>query len=108
MLAGFSMPIPVGGRGIKAPYETTHLRVPVPLKEQFEVVINDYKEKVTQDNNLLTSYQISGNNSVLMSLEDAKKRAKYWIKRKQKKESMFAAFLSEIYQTEVTADELMR
>lgn len=40
-----AMPKPKGGRGIKAPYETTHLRVPLPIKPQVESLINHYKEE---------------------------------------------------------------
>lgn len=38
------MSVPKGGRGIKAPYETTHVRIPVPLKAQIEALIADYKQ----------------------------------------------------------------
>lgn len=35
---------PVGGRGKKAPYETTHVRVPVDLKPQIEEMVKQYRE----------------------------------------------------------------
>lgn len=38
------MAIHKGGRGIKAPYETTHIRIPVPLKAQIEALISDYRQ----------------------------------------------------------------
>lgn len=38
------MPKPVGGRGNKAPYETTHVRVPVPIKPEVEQLINRFFE----------------------------------------------------------------
>lgn len=34
---------PVGGRGHKAPYVTTHVRVPEPVKTEVERLIGDYK-----------------------------------------------------------------
>lgn len=37
---------PLGGRGKKAPYDTTQMRVPIPLKSRFESAIADYREKV--------------------------------------------------------------
>jgi hypothetical protein len=37
---------PLGGRGKKAPYETTQMRVPIPLKAQIESTIADYREQV--------------------------------------------------------------
>lgn len=38
------MPENKGGRGKKAPYETTHVRIPVPIKEIVEKLSADYKE----------------------------------------------------------------
>ena len=33
-----------GGRGVKAPYETTHVRIPVAIKEQVETLSAAYKD----------------------------------------------------------------
>jgi hypothetical protein len=35
-----------GGRGHTAPYMTTHLRVPTAIKEQLQLVVDNYKELV--------------------------------------------------------------
>lgn len=32
-----------GGRGKTAPYETTHVRVPLPLKEVIQAVVDNYR-----------------------------------------------------------------
>ncbi len=32
-----------GGRGVKAPYESTHVRVPLPVKEKVEAIIEAFK-----------------------------------------------------------------
>ena len=37
---------PVGGRGKKAPYETQQMRVPVPVKEEVNELITDYRESL--------------------------------------------------------------
>lgn len=37
---------PLGGRGQKAPYQTTQMRVPLPLKPQFEAEIERYRTSV--------------------------------------------------------------
>jgi hypothetical protein len=60
---GFYMAMNKGGRGIKAPYETTHVRVPVPIKDKVQKLIDDYKNNLEtqevnqqdneQDNNLI-------------------------------------------------------
>lgn len=38
------MAVPKGGRGHKAPYETTHVRVPVPIKDEVERLILAFKD----------------------------------------------------------------
>jgi hypothetical protein len=44
---------PIGGRGKKAPYETTHVRIPVDLKSQVEKLVEDYRNSglIILDNN---------------------------------------------------------
>jgi hypothetical protein len=44
----------IGGRGKKAPYETTHVRIPVDLKSQVELLVEDYRNnhyKIAENNN---------------------------------------------------------
>ena len=35
---------PIGGRGKKAPYETTHVRIPVDLKSQVELLVEQFRD----------------------------------------------------------------
>ncbi len=35
-----------GGRGNHLPYEVTHIRIPVPLKEQITLLVEEYKKYV--------------------------------------------------------------
>jgi hypothetical protein len=35
---------PVGGRGNKAPYESTHVRVPLPIKKEVQALIDEFRE----------------------------------------------------------------
>lgn len=47
---------PIGGRGNKAPYETTHLRVPEPLIPEVKRLINRFHETYSESStNLVTS-----------------------------------------------------
>ena len=39
------MPKPVGGRGRKNKYETTHVRVPKPIKDQVESLISRFHDE---------------------------------------------------------------
>lgn len=36
---------PVGGRGNKAPYESTHVRVPFPIKADVQALIDEFRER---------------------------------------------------------------
>ena len=37
---------PKGGRGLKAPYETTIVRVPIPIKPSVDKLIADYRHSI--------------------------------------------------------------
>ena len=43
------MTIPKGGRGKKAPYETTQMRVPVPIKDQVSSLIAKFRGEIFND-----------------------------------------------------------
>jgi hypothetical protein len=47
-LTGLEMIKPTGGRGKRAPYETTHLRVPIPLKSAIEAMIEGYRAEILE------------------------------------------------------------
>lgn len=38
-----------GGRGVKAPYESTHVRIPVPIKDKVEALSQAYKDGTLED-----------------------------------------------------------
>lgn len=49
---------PVGGRGNKAPYESTHVRVPLPIKADVQALIDEFREKqIEQPKKPLTSLE---------------------------------------------------
>lgn len=91
---------PTGGRGNKAPYETTHLRVPVPIKSEVEALIDNYR------NNLLTGKECDTIEKSLTSLEEAKEVAKKIVKSKKSAKESMARLLSAVYKTIVTLDDL--
>lgn len=51
------MAVSKGGRGLKAPYETTHVRVPVPIKEKIQKIIDDYKNDVDDTEGDILEYE---------------------------------------------------
>jgi hypothetical protein len=52
----FFMPKPAGGRGRKAPYESTHVRVPEPIKLEVQRLIERFHDNYSDTStNLVTS-----------------------------------------------------
>jgi hypothetical protein len=89
---------PLGGRGKKAPYETTHLRIPVPIKADIEKLIDNYRLSVIDG--------IETHDNGLLSVEDAKLLTRKLIKAKTSKIDTLTKLLTSIYGVEITKDEL--
>ena len=89
---------PLGGRGKKAPYETTHLRIPLPIKADIEKLIENYRLSVIDG--------IETHDNGLMSVEDAKLLTRKLIKAKTSKIDTLIKLLTSIYSVEITKDEL--
>lgn len=85
------MNTPKGGRGIKAPYETTHVRVPLPIKAEVERLSLMYKEQG----------EISAENS-LTGLSDAMVIAKKILIQKKSARVSLEKLLTAIYGEEVS------
>lgn len=82
---------PVGGRGLKAPYETTHIRVPVPIKPEVERLIERFRDGgETQSENTLTSF------------DDAVVIAKNILTQKKSSRASMSKLLTAIYGQNVT------
>jgi hypothetical protein len=87
------MNIPKGGRGKKAPYETTIIRVPVPLVESIERQVNEYREFVV--NGTQPPYPA-------INLEVALIHAKQILKQKKSAKVSLEKLLQVLYGDEVT------
>jgi hypothetical protein len=97
---------PVGGRGLKAPYNTTHVRIPVDIKPQVEVLVSDYRDKVlgiVQDNPLTTSDDkvLIVSDDKVLTLEQALELAQKIVNNKQSARKSMSLLLSAIYTSEV-------
>lgn len=90
---------PIGGRGHKAPYETTHLRIPVPLKPNIEKLIEDYR--------LLVIDGIEPEKDDLLPLADAIEMCRKMVKAKKSKLEDFSKLLTAIYKAEINKEDLM-
>jgi hypothetical protein len=90
---------PIGGRGYKAPYTTTHVRVPTDIKPEVELLIDNYRNKIlgVPDNNLLTT----SNNKPLTSYDDALILAQDILVRKQSARKSMTLLLAAIYGRDV-------
>jgi hypothetical protein len=91
---------PVGGRGYKAPYTTTHVRVPTDIKPQVEVLIDNYRNQMlgVNENNLLTT----SSDKPLTSLDEVLVLAQEILTRKQSARKSMALLLHVIYGKEVS------
>ena len=91
---------PLGGRGVKAPYTTTHMRVPLPLRAEFETRIESYREY------LLTSNECDTIEKSLTGLSEAIEEAKLIVRSKKSARQAMARLLTAIYGTVVTFEDL--
>lgn len=89
---------PKGGRGHVAPYQTTHLRVPLPIKDEVQKIIDNYRESV------LNGTEFS--KEQLPSLEQAKAEAKRVLKSKQSAKKSIIKLLTSLYRVEITDADL--
>lgn len=89
---------PMGGRGKKAPYETTHMRVPLPLKTQIEQLIEDYRLSILDG--------IERPGEELIPIDEALVIAQKLLRSKTAKNETIAKLLTSIYKTEVSKEDL--
>jgi mannose/cellobiose epimerase-like protein (N-acyl-D-glucosamine 2-epimerase family) len=114
---------PVGGRGVKAPYKSTHVRIPEPIKDRVEQLkemylsggLEHYDELLARDYKLAREYEnlLTGSTqksdpeqNPLPSLDDAMLAVKQALKRKKSARETAAIILSSIYKTDVKPDDL--
>jgi hypothetical protein len=58
---------PIGGRGKKAPYETTHVRIPVDLKPQVEKLVEEFRNNdCVASNDTKTTQNLSINSDEII------------------------------------------
>ena len=80
------MPKHLGGRGRKAPYETTHVRVPMPIKAEVQQLIDAfYSEETVEPVKTLTG------------LDDAIDTARSLLKQKKSARVSIINLLTSIY-----------
>jgi hypothetical protein len=88
-----------GGRGLKAPYETTHVRVPVPIKDKVQQLIDDYKNN--QDTQQVNQQDDEQDNN-LIDFDKAVELARQVLKQKKSARVSLQNLLTGIYGKEVS------
>lgn len=68
---------PIGGRGKKAPYETTHVRIPVDLKSQVEKLVEDFRNNKStvieeNDDKIDKKLPLNSDNFIQIMIEEFK------------------------------------
>lgn len=99
---------PKGGRGITAPYETTHVRVPVPIKEKVQKLIDDYRNSLLNDGD---KFIASEDNNVssddrFVDLSDVILLAKEILCQRKSARISMAKLLTGIYGKEIKPKDL--
>lgn len=113
----------VGGRGKKSPYDSTHVRVPLPIKDRVDELkqlyvdgkLDDYDQLLKDDyckarkyENLLTGLEkADSSQKLLINLDDAITRAKILLRQKKSARETVAKLLTGLYGKIVTVDDLI-
>lgn len=74
------MPINKGGRGKKAPYETKVVRIPLPILEEVETIVNNFQSGIS-DNDSSDLKSLEEVISIAQNILKSKKSAKESIKK---------------------------
>lgn len=113
----------IGGRGNKSPYTSTHVRVPLPIKnrveelkelfvngalEHYDQLLKDDYDKARLYENLLTGSKgkVNPSQNPLPSLDDALTQAKTLLKQKKSARETVAKLLTGLYNETITAQDL--
>jgi phage tail tape-measure protein len=80
-----------GGRGVKAPYESTHVRIPLPIKDRVEELSKAYKDGTLDELE-----------SKLLPLEEAIESARNILKQKKSARVSMENLLKVIYGEDVS------
>lgn len=76
-----------GGRGKKAPYDTTHVRVPLPVKAEVDAVVERFRNGGRTQQELVNKYDLD---RAIQLANDA-------LKQKKSARATMSRFLSEMY-----------
>lgn len=98
---------PLGGRGKKAPYETHTIRVPVPILQKVEQMVDDYRNLVINgEESEFEKYPNLAACVTPVSYSEALQRAREIVKTKKSAAESLAKLLQVLYGGTVSKEDL--
>jgi rubrerythrin len=98
---------PLGGRGKKAPYETQLVRVPVPVVQKVEQIVDEYRNLVINgEQSEFEKYPNLAACVTPVSYSEALQRAKEIVKTKRSAAESLAKLLQVLYGGTVSKEDL--
>lgn len=113
---------PIGGRGKRAPYISTHIRLPEPLKERVENLkqlyldgqLEHHDDLISENQKLADEYRnlLTGNNhansdkNVPVDVEECIEIAKKILKSKKNARESITRLINGIYGVDIKVDDL--
>lgn len=98
---------PVGGRGKKAPYETQVIRVPEPIVNQVEQLIENYRTAVVNNEEIEIEQKSNFHTNItLVDYDSALQKAKEIVKQKRSAAESIAKLLQVLYGGTVSKENL--
>lgn len=92
---------PKGGRGLKAPYESTHVRIPVPLKPKIDKLVDEYRELILDGKQPEREKFNCPDSMTLTTVGEAKAIAQDILKQKKSAKISLEKLLTSLYNGEV-------
>lgn len=90
-----------GGRGKQAPYQSTHIRVPEPLKDVLQAICDRYRETLDIEQALACDTTVSDKPVNLLTRSDAVELATKILGQKKSAKVSLSKLLSAIYGQEI-------
>lgn len=92
---------PKGGRGLKAPYESTHVRIPVPIKPKVDKMVEEYRELILDGKQPEREKFNCPDSMTLTTVGEAKAIAQDILKQKKSAKISLEKLLTSLYNGEV-------
>lgn len=92
---------PRGGRGVRAPYESTHVRVPIPLKPKVDKMVDEYRALILEGKVPEREKYNCPDAMTLTTLGEATAICREILKQKKSAKASLEKLLTALYEGEV-------